>query len=93
MSNPFTMFSRAAAGLHLTPGERALLKLVQAALATGALAILAALSSQLSSGHFVLSATAIDGLFGAGGMAFLMVIAKYFSAKGDAQQPSQPPSA
>ena len=80
------LFSRAAAGLNLTPGERALLKLAQGFLTAGVIAVLLAAPTFLAvqSGNVVLATGGIAAAVGAFLHGFLTAWQKYVSAKGDA---------
>ena len=91
MNNPFTLLARAAAGLSLTPGERAMLKLGKGILFTAVVAALGVAMPLISSGHFTLNTATVQAIIGAGAVAGLSALEKLFSAKGDAQ--AQPPSA
>lgn len=96
MSNPFSLFARAAAGLNLTPGERAFLKLAKGVLWVAVVAALGVAMPLISSGHFTLNAATAQAIVGAGAVAGLSALEKLFSAKGDAaaaSAPAQPPSA
>lgn len=80
------LFSRAAAGLNLTPGERALLKLLQSFLTAGAIAVLLAAPTFLAvqSGNVALATGGVAAAVGAFLHGFLTAWQKYVSAKGDA---------
>ena len=93
MNNPFTLLARAAAGLSLTPGERAMLKLGKGILFTAVVAALGVAMPLISSGHFALNTATIQAIIGAGAVAGLSALEKLFSAKGDAAASAQPPSA
>ena len=88
MSNPFTLLARAAAGLALTPGERALLKLAKGILFTIVVAMLGVAMPLISSGHLTLNSATIQAIIGAGAVAGLSALEKLFSAKGDAAPPA-----
>lgn len=78
------LFQRAAAGLALTPAERALLKLLQSLLLTAILTGLLA-ASQYLAGNSTINWHTL--LFVIGGQILLAVataIAKYITAQGDA---------
>ena len=92
MNNPFTLLARAAAGLSLTPGERALLKLGKGILFTVVVAALGVAMPLISSGHFAINTATVQAIIGAGAVAGLSALEKLFSAKGDAAS-AQPPSA
>lgn len=80
------IFQRAAAGLNLTPGERALVKLAQGFALSGVVAVLMAAPAYVSyqAGQPTLAAGAVSIALGAFVHAFLAAWAKYTSAKGDA---------
>lgn len=80
------LFSRAAAGLNLTPGERAFLKLLQSFLTAGVITVLLAAPTFLAfqSGNVVLATGGIATAVGAFLHGFLTAWQKYVSAKGDA---------
>ena len=85
MNNPLTIFARAAAGFSLTPGERALLKLLKGIGFTIIVAALGAAMPLISSGHFSgFNSATIQAIIGAGAVAGLSALEKLFSAKGDA---------
>lgn len=79
------IFQKAAAGLNLTPGERALLKLLQGFALAGVLAVVMAAPALVSwrAGQPALAAGAASLAAGAFVHAFLAAWAKYASAKGD----------
>lgn len=79
------IFSKAAAGLNLTPGERATLKLLQGFLLAGVLAVVMAAPAYVSyqAGQPALATGAVSIALGAFVHAFLAAWAKYTSAKGD----------
>lgn len=80
------LFQRAYAGLNLTPGERALLKLVQGFALAGVQSLVLAVPSVLAlrADAPVISAVGFGAMAGAFVHGFLAAWAKYASAKGDA---------
>ena len=77
-----SLFSKANAGLSLTPGERAALKLVQGFILAGLVAALPVLAQLLAAQTVNWSDVArIAG--GTFAVAVLMAVAKWFSAQGD----------
>jgi len=80
------IFQRAAAGLNLTPGERAVLKLAQGFALSGVVAVVLAAPAYISyqDGQPTLAAGALSIVLGSFIHAFLAAWGKYTSAKGDA---------
>lgn len=81
-----SIFAKARAGLDLTPGQRALLKLVQGFALAGMQSLLLALPTVLAvkENQPVLSAVGIGAMLGAFVHGFMAAWQKYTSAKGDA---------
>lgn len=79
------IFQRAAAGLALTPGERAALKLLQGFALSGVMAVVLAAPALISyqDGQPALAAGAVSVVAGSFIHAFMAAWAKYTSAKGD----------
>ena len=77
-----SLFSKANAGLNLTPGERAALKLVQGFILAGLVAALPVLA-QLLAAQTINWADVARIAGGTFGVAVLMAVAKWFSAQGD----------
>lgn len=86
----FTLFARAWAGVSLTPGERALLKLAKGIGFTIVVAALGVAMPLISSGHFAFNSATIQAIIGAGAAAGLSALEKLFSAKGDANNAAPP---
>ena len=78
-----SIFAKSAAGLNLTPGERAALKLVQGFILAGIVAALPVLA-QLLAAQTVNWADVARLAGGTFATAVLMAVAKWFSAQGDA---------
>lgn len=86
----FPLFTKAGAGLNLTPGERAVLKLIQGAIIAGALAVLPVLAQgilavfgDLGQTGFQWTPTLLALLVGVA-HAFADAITKYWKAHADA---------
>lgn len=76
------LFQKAGKGLNLTPGERAVLKLVEGFLIAGFVAALPVVAELL--GHQGITWQVVaQAAAGAFATAFLLAIAKYYKAKGD----------
>lgn len=82
--NLLTLFSRARAGLNLTPSERALLKLVQGLVITFVVAVCTQVSALASTGGLDLSNhSTLLLLAGSGAASVLAALHKLSSASGD----------
>lgn len=79
------LFEKAAAGLNLTPGERATLKLLQSFLGAGVVSLLLAVPAVLSAkaGDPSITVASVGVMVGAFVHGVLMAWQKYVSAKGD----------
>ena len=77
-----SLFARARANMTLTPGERALLKLIEGLLCAGVVAALPALAGALGHNGVHWSDVARTAL-AAGAVAVLLALAKYAKAHGD----------
>lgn len=76
------LFALARAGANLTPGQRTILKAVEA-IGLAALVSFLSVLPQLMAGH-TLATTDWGAVFGALGVAVLMAASKWFKAHGDA---------
>ena len=91
MPNPFSLFQRAAAGLNLSPMERASLKFIKAAGYAFLIGVMGVITPMVASGHFTgISASTLQAVLGGGLVAAAIATEKWFSAQGDAK--SAPPS-
>lgn len=95
--NIFTVFSRAAAGVALTPQERAFLKLVEGVIGVGVVAAIGVLATLSASGHLAFNQTTLDAVCGAAFLAMGAAVKKLVSAQGDSplaplHQQSAPPA-
>lgn len=82
--NLLTIFQRAALNLNLTPGERAILKLLKGVLAAGVVAGLGVLAPLVTSGQFTFSPKVEQAVIGAVATAMFFALEKLFTAKADA---------
>lgn len=80
------IFQKAFAGVNLTPGERALLKLLQGFATAGVVSLLLAVPAVLSAkaGDPAITTASVGVMVGAFVHGFLAAWQKYVSAKGDA---------
>lgn len=78
-----TLFSRARAGLNLTPAERSLLKLVQGLVITFVVAVCTQVSALATTGGLNLDHNTLLLLAGSGVGAVLAALHKLSSASGD----------
>lgn len=81
--NTSTLFARAGAYAHLTPGERALLKLIEGLACAGLVAALPIVAGALTSSGAVNWADVGRAALAAAAVAVLLAIAKYAKAHGD----------
>lgn len=81
--NILTLFSRARAGLNLSPAERSLLKLVQGLVITFVVAVCTQVSALATTGGLALDHNTLLLLAGSGVASVLTALHKLSSASGD----------
>ncbi|HEX9107641.1 MAG TPA: hypothetical protein VF832_10445 [Longimicrobiales bacterium] len=91
MANPFAFLARAAAGLNLTPLERAARKLLRTAGYAFLVGVAGVATPLIATGHFSISGSTVQAVIGGGLVAVAVAVEKWYTAQADS--PLAPPAA